>query len=127
MCLLTRLPFWLSLTKKTNITYAQQGFGNVLSQLICSSYVLLETIALIQRRFGIEALRECHEKVFPLIQVIWIDETDHQSGMSTVLESERRKLSLVDATSFAVMHKYKIHQTFCFDPHFTEQGFVILK
>lgn len=95
--------------------------------LISSSYVLIETIALIQRRLGIEALRQFHEKVFPLIQVIWIAEIEHQSGMLTVLESDRRQLSLVDCTSFKIMQTRNIQSVFCFDPHFTEQGFEILK
>lgn len=42
---------------------------------------------------------------------------------SAVLESDRRKLSLVDCISFEVMRS--IARVFCFDPHFAEQGFEI--
>ncbi len=94
-------------------------------QFVSSSYVLIETIALIQNRLGIEASRQFHENVFPLIQVVWITEPEHRAGMLTVLTSNRRQLSLVDCTSFEVMRSHGIRRVFCFDSHFSEQGFEI--
>jgi len=37
--------------------------------LVCSNYVLVETIALVQRRMGLEAVRAFVEDVLPVIQV----------------------------------------------------------
>lgn len=36
--------------------------------MVCSSYVLVETCALTQRRLGIEALRAFQENVYPLLK-----------------------------------------------------------
>jgi predicted nucleic acid-binding protein len=92
-------------------------------ELVCSNYILVETFALVQRRLGIEAVRAFQENVYPILNVEWVDETDHRAGVAAVLAASRRKLSLVDCVSFEVMRRLGIHRVFCFDPHFEEQGF----
>lgn len=91
--------------------------------MICSSYVLVETYALVQWRLGMEALRVFHEDMLPLLQVEWIDAELHQWGTNAILTANRRNLSLVDAVSFAVMRKLGIKKAFAIDRHFLEQGF----
>ena len=93
------------------------------SVLVTSNYVLLETTALLQHRIGLEAVRILHHDVCPVLEVEWVDETVHQTGMSSLLIAGRRRLSLVDCTSFALMGKLGIRQAFSFDAHFAEQGF----
>ncbi|GIV07135.1 MAG: hypothetical protein KatS3mg017_0337 [Fimbriimonadales bacterium] len=44
--------------------------------LVCSNYVLLETIALVQRRMGLETVRAFVENVLPVVQVVWGSEAD---------------------------------------------------
>ena len=92
--------------------------------LFSSNYVLLETTALLQHRFGIEALRLFENNVQPVIELIWIDEPVHKPGRSILLAANRRNLSLVDCTSFEIMRKTKLEKVFSFDPHFSEQGFI---
>ncbi|MEN6481650.1 MAG: PIN domain-containing protein [Anaerolineaceae bacterium] len=92
--------------------------------LFSSNYVLLETTALLQHRFGIEALRLFENNVQPVIELIWIDEPVHKTGRSILLAANRRNLSLVDCTSFEIMRKTKLEKVFSFDPHFSEQGFI---
>jgi len=36
-------------------------------------------------------------------------------------------LSLVDCVSFEVMRRIGMNRVFCFDPHFEEHGFEVLK
>lgn len=91
--------------------------------LITSNYVIVESSALVQHRLGIEALRGFYEDMLPLINVEWIDESVHRSGISALLAAARRKLSLVDCVSFEVMRKAGVKTAFVFDPHFEEQGF----
>ena len=94
--------------------------------LICSSYILVETFALLQHRFGIGAVRTFQEDLFPLLTVEWVDRENHLAGVTGVLAAARRKLSLVDCVSFDVMRRLGIKTAFAFDPHFKEQGFACL-
>jgi predicted nucleic acid-binding protein len=89
------------------------------------NYVLIETAALLQHRIGVTAVRGLYEDVMPLLQIDWISEEQHRSGMEAVLAAGRKKLSLVDCVSFQVMRRRGLSTAFCFDAHFREQGFVI--
>ncbi len=90
--------------------------------LVTSNYVLLECSALLQNRYGLEALRDLHESITPLLSVHWADETLHNLGMAILLTAGRRRLSLVDCISFAICRQLAITSAFAFDPHFAEQG-----
>jgi predicted nucleic acid-binding protein len=108
---------------------AKQVWEDLLAQeavLICSDYVLVETLALVQRRLGIPAVRTFQEDIVPVLKVEWVDETIHQVGIASVLAAARRGLSLVDCVSFEVMRRLGIKTAFVFDDHFDEQGFECL-
>jgi predicted nucleic acid-binding protein len=94
--------------------------------LMTSNYVLVETSALLQRRLGVEALRDFQEQVAPLLRVVWVGEAVHASAVGAVLAASRRKLSLVDCVSFEVMRESGVRAVFCFDEHFREQGFEVM-
>ena len=94
--------------------------------LYCTSYVLVETAALVQNRLGVSQLQAFHENVFPFLRVVWVDRTLHGAGMAAVLTANRRQLSLVDCVSFAAMRQSGINHVFAFDQHFEEQGFNVL-
>lgn len=91
-----------------------------------SNYVLLETLALLQRRVGLEAVRQFEATIMPLLHVIWIDAQLHDRAVSALLAAGRRQLSLVDCASFVVMRQYGLNIAFTFDGHFAEQGFTVL-
>ena len=91
--------------------------------LLSSSYVLVETSALAQRRLGMDAVRALHEDVCPILAIEWVDEAVHRAGVEAMLAQGRRRLSLVDCVSFEVMRRSGVVRAFCFDPHFTEAGF----
>ena len=95
--------------------------------LVCSSYVLVETFSLVQNRLGINAVRSFQELVIPLINIFWVDESVHNLGVNSVLTANRKRLSLVDCTSFAVMRQAAIDKVFAFDKHFQEQGFQVIQ
>jgi uncharacterized protein len=90
------------------------------------SYVLVETSALLQRRIGMNALRTFTADILPVINIIWVDEAGHLSAYHALLVASRRDISLVDCVSFEAMRRLSIDQVFCFDPHFSEQGFRVL-
>jgi len=90
---------------------------------VTSNYVVVETLAVIQRRYGMTAVRALHDELLPLVYITWIDETLHEQAFQQFLVANRRQLSLVDCTSFTLMRALGLRSVFTFDPHFAEQGF----
>ncbi len=96
------------------------------TSVMTTSYVLSESFALLQRRFGIGAVQALHQTIAPYPYVVWVENDLHLEGISAVLAANRRSLSLVDCVSFAVMRRYGLTTAFAFDNHFIEQGFTLL-
>ena len=94
--------------------------------LFTSNYIILETTALLQHRFGIDALRLFEIDILPVLEIAWVDKETHMKAMSALLVANRRDLSLVDCTSFEIMRQAGIEVAFTFDSHFREQGFMVL-
>jgi predicted nucleic acid-binding protein len=91
--------------------------------LVTSSYVLVETYALAQRRLGIDAVRTLTTDYVPLLAVDWIDETVHGAALASLLTANRRELSLVDCVSFEIMRRRDVSRAFTLDADFAKQGF----
>ncbi|MFA5787857.1 MAG: PIN domain-containing protein [Actinomycetota bacterium] len=94
--------------------------------LLASNYVLLETVALVQRRLGKAAVAALRNDVFPTLAVFWVDETLHERAMAALVASRQREVSLVDWVSFEGMRERGLRRAFAFDRHFTEQGFQVI-
>ena len=73
-----------------------------------------------------DGLRAFTTDILPVINVAWVDEGIHRSAYHALLVSSRRDVSLVDCASFEVIRRLDIDQVFCFDAHFSEQGFHVL-
>ena len=91
-----------------------------------SSYVIVETLALLQRHIGVEGPRTFVADILPVVQVVWVDEGMHRSAQHALLVASRRDLSLVDCVSFEAMRLLGLTTAFSFDQHFSEQGFRLL-
>jgi len=91
-----------------------------------SNYVLLELIAVAQRRLGLDAIRALHTDVLPLLTVHWVIEEEHRAAAASLLLVGRRDLSLVDCVSFDLMRRCGLSRAFTFDSHFARQGFECL-
>jgi predicted nucleic acid-binding protein len=96
------------------------------STLLTSNYVILETNALLQHRFGMDAVRLFAGDILPIIDIIWVDQSLHQQAMSALLAANRHDLSLVDCISFEVMRQKGLEKVFTFDRHFSEQSFEVI-
>jgi uncharacterized protein len=92
-----------------------------------TSYVLVETYALVQRRLGLDAVRTFTADFVPLIDVDWVDADLHAAAVSALLVAARRDLSLVDCVSFASMRRQGVRRVFAFDEDFSRQGFEIVR
>jgi predicted nucleic acid-binding protein len=96
------------------------------ANLICTSYVLVETFALLQSRLGMAAVRTFQDDVVPLLEIEWLEAQSHQRSVAALLIAGRRQLSLVDCASFDAMRTRGLTTAFTFDHHFAEQGFTCL-
>jgi predicted nucleic acid-binding protein len=92
-------------------------------RLVSSNYVLIELIALVQRRLGMDAVQAIYNVLVPLLEVEWIDREIHEAASADLVRAWRRHLSLVDCSSFIVMRKLGLTKVFSFDSHFPEHGF----
>lgn len=91
-----------------------------------TNYVLVETASLLQSRLGLDALREFAADVLPVMDLHVVDEGQHRSAFHALLVAARGRLSLVDCASFECMRRVGLERAFCFDPHFAEQGFIVV-
>jgi len=91
-----------------------------------SNYVTVETLALLQNRLGFEAADLWARDVLGIVETLWIDKVTHNLAFEIWLSLGRRKLSLVDCASFAIMRQDKMEKVFGYDKHFTEHGFEVL-
>lgn len=70
-----------------------------------------------------DAVKAIQGRFMPLIDVEWIDPEIHSAAMESFLKASRRRLSLVDCTSFEIMRRRDIRRAFAVDGHFPEHGF----
>ena len=94
--------------------------------LVTSSYVMVETYALAQRRLGLEAVRVLTADFLPLVTVDWVDEFVHGAALASLLTANTRDLSLVDCVSFEIMRRRDLHDAFALDSDFSKQGFAVI-
>lgn len=106
--------------KKRFAFFARQKAG-----LYTSSFVLVETAALLQRRIGLESVRDFNLKILPLFEVIWVNAEWYAKAVQRLFVQGKKSLSLVDCLSFEIMESQNISMAFAFDEHFEDAGFKI--
>ncbi|MDL1952327.1 PIN domain-containing protein, partial [Acidobacteria bacterium ACD] len=80
--------------------HAWRGFLESDERLVTSSYVLVESYALVRRRLGTAEVRSLASDFLPLVEVDWVDAATHDAGLSAFLAANQRGLSLVACVSF---------------------------
>ena len=93
--------------------------------LITSSYVIVETVALLQHSVGLPAVADFQARMVPIMEIIWVDAEWHNRAVSRLFSEQNRKLSLVDCLGFEIMESRDIKIAFAFDNHFEQQGLSI--
>ena len=101
---------------------AAESLRELGATLVTSSFVVLETVALLQARVGIGAVRIFYLDVLPLLRIIWIDEDLLHRAVNALLAASRRQVSLTDWTSISLMQDHRIEQAFAFDEDFRRMG-----
>lgn len=93
--------------------------------LVTTSYVLVETYALLANRIGSAGVSAFREGFAPLLEVVWVDRDLHERGLDRML-TKQRNVSLVDAVSFLCIRDENLDEAFVFDRHFNQEGIVTL-
>lgn len=112
-----------------NHELARQIWDSLLTgedKLLTNSYVLVESITLIQQRLGMKYVRAFLPQFTPILHVDWLGQEPHSHAVEQLLTANRRQLSLVDCSSFETMRRLGIRKVFSFDEHFREQDFEVI-
>ena len=94
--------------------------------ILTHNYVILEAVALMQRRLGLQYARSFLEQASDF-EVHWIEPDDHHAAVELLEARSRRGLSLVDCASFVVMRRRGVEQALAFDADFETEGFQLYR
>lgn len=91
--------------------------------IICTNYVVVEAVALVQRRLGLAAVRHLLQDLIPWLSIDWVQPDIHEVAISALLAANSRGLSIVDCVSFEVARRKRVRAIFAYDRDFVEHGF----
>lgn len=93
------------------------------NELYTTSYILVETAALVHHRLGFQPLKTFMESIQDFFNIHWIDRATHGEAWKLMVAREGRGLSLVDWTTVVVARKLNA-SVFAFDEDFIQEGIV---
>ena len=91
--------------------------------LVTHAYVVVETLAVVRRRFGAAVAADLVGRVLPALLVHEVDPELHASALVAFRETIESSVSLVDRTSFAFMRREGIGRAIALDVDFRTAGF----
>ena len=95
------------------------------SELFTHNYIVVESMALVQRRLGLQQALALAEGV-RRFRVEWVGESLHDRALEALATSGSRSVSLVDHVSFLLMRRLGARDAFAFDDDFVAAGFSLL-
>lgn len=98
-------------------------------KLLTTNFILDESLTLIRRRCGLEAIYEFRKNLaidWSVINIIRIMERDETNAWEWFLK-DWSDLSFTDCVSFAVMKRLGLTHVATFDQHFQRAGFKMIK
>lgn len=111
-----------------NHARATERFATLLesgARLLTHNYVLVEAMALLQRRLGLDAALRLAADV-AAFEVEWVTQRMHDAAVASLDEGGSRGVSLVDHVSFLVMTSRDVQRAFAFDEDFAVRGFELV-
>lgn len=91
-------------------------------ELWTTSYILVETSALVHHRLGFEPLKVFMETILSgIAHVLWVENTIHSEAWKHMTERQGKGLSLVDWTT-VIAAKNLGASVFTFDQSFRQEG-----
>lgn len=118
----------LALTRDAMHTRAREAWDELTrsaGRLVLTIPVYLETFTQIDRRATRDAALRWRDQVraLPWLELVACTPADLRAADAWIERKDLHKLSLVDATSFAVMTRLRLRAAFTFDSHFAAAGF----
>ena len=90
-------------------------------ELWTTSYALSETVGLIHRRIGFDAVLRVLEIIDASFSVFWIDEAAHSDAVTELKAADGQGMNLVDWTVLIAARNISAH-IFTYDSDFTDYG-----
>jgi predicted nucleic acid-binding protein len=94
-------------------------------ELYTSSYIFVESSALIQHRLGFNALKAFADSTKESFHFLWIDKHTHWQAWEILKETSSRELSSVEQTTI-LLAKALNARVFAFDEDFKQQGILLV-
>lgn len=94
--------------------------------LVTTNYVVVETVALVQRRLGPATLSTLRHDVLGALDVRWVDPVAHEAALDELESRGHRQISFVDRSSFGFMREAMVRTAFAFDDDFQVAGFLVV-
>ncbi|MCZ7586887.1 MAG: PIN domain-containing protein [Deltaproteobacteria bacterium] len=112
-------------TDRNHATARNQWIGLLDAEetLVTTNYVVVETVALVQNRLGMDAVRTLLDDILDLMEIRFVDADLYRAAEAALLAAGQRRLSLVDCASFQIMRDLGIAAAFAFDRHYKDRGF----
>lgn len=122
--------FWAALGNATDARHmtATMLWASKPPIVVTSNHVLGETWTLLNRRCGRRvAVKAAAIRYSSQVRLEHITAELEEQAWEWLTRHDEREYSFVDATSFVLMRKRKIHEAFAFDGDFSAAGFVELR
>jgi predicted nucleic acid-binding protein len=94
-------------------------------RLSTTSYILVETSALVHRRWGFEPLKTFMQPVQNVWDILWLDRVIHEEAWNRMVRREGSQLSFVDWPTIVVAENSR-SAIFAFDQDFQKEGLTVI-
>lgn len=95
------------------------------ARLWITSYLRVETTALVHARLGFEPLRRLMASLDAIVTTLWIEQSLHAAAWGEFVARQGQRLSFVDCTTLLVARGLRA-AVFSFDTDFTLEGLSVV-
>lgn len=95
-------------------------------ELVTHGYVIAESIAVVRRRLGVEAVITLLDDVLPVVELLPVEPELYASAQARYRASLPSGVSFVDQLSFGLMERESIGAAFALDTDFASAGFDVV-
>jgi predicted nucleic acid-binding protein len=94
--------------------------------MVTTGYVVAESIAVVRRRFGVEGAIALVDDLLPLVEILPVEPSVHDTALARYRASLPSGTSFVDQVSFGVIEREGIDTAFALDAGFATRAVRVL-